>query len=56
MRFVEQVKYMILNPLRLDQQFQDIVPLINVATEFMELGWLRGVGDLEAYLLAIAKV
>lgn len=55
-RFVEQARYQILNPLQLDNEFGDIVPLIIIATEFVRLGWLRSMHGLENYLLFIAEV
>ena len=55
-RFAEQARYRVLNPLRLDNRFEDILPLIVVTTELLEIGWLRSVRDLETYLLSIAEV
>ena len=55
-RFVENAKYRLLSPLRLDAKFQDIVPLIVIATRLVELGWLWNVRDLETYLLCVSKV
>jgi hypothetical protein len=56
MRFVEKAKYRILNPIRLDKRFEDVAPLITVATKFLDLRWLRCIRDLETYLLSVVKL
>ncbi|KAL9113102.1 MAG: hypothetical protein Q9227_002714 [Pyrenula ochraceoflavens] len=53
---VQNIKYGIIHPLRLDTRFQELQPLLVVTTKLLELGWIICVRDLENYLLSIVKL
>ncbi|KAL9110986.1 MAG: hypothetical protein Q9227_004601 [Pyrenula ochraceoflavens] len=38
-KLTEDIKFRIINPLRLDTRFEDLIPVVKVATRFVELGW-----------------
>ncbi|KAL9622237.1 MAG: hypothetical protein Q9160_003420 [Pyrenula sp. 1 TL-2023] len=52
---VENIKFRIINPLRLDTRLKDLLPFLNVAAKLVELGWIMCVRDLETYLVSIVR-
>jgi hypothetical protein len=55
-RYLETVKFRVLNELRLDCSFEKHIPVCKVVDKILEAGWLKTIRDVENYLIIVAKV
>ncbi|KAI9769614.1 MAG: hypothetical protein M1839_003616 [Geoglossum umbratile] len=55
-RYLEAVKFRVLNDLRLDHSFEKYIPVCKVVDKILEAGWLGTIRDVENYIITAAKV
>lgn len=54
-RFLEVIKFRVLNPLCLDSSLSKFHPLFRTTIKILEAGWLRTVRDVERYLILLQR-